>query len=118
MVTEYLSGGNLVEFIRNNTKNIGDFILPILSDILAALTELKKRKIMHRDLKPENIVLRQEDNKWVLVDFGLAAFSDQQYLYDKCGTLGYMAPEVEAQSNEQRPYNGACDMYSLGVVCY
>ena len=51
---------------------------------------------MHRDIKPENIVLRKESNTWVLVDFGLAAFTDQSYLYDKCGTMGYIAPEIMA----------------------
>lgn len=73
---------------------------------------------MHRDLKPENIVQRKEDNKWVLVDFGLAAYSNQAYLYDKCGTLGYMAPEIEDQTNSTKPYNEACDMYSFGVLLY
>lgn len=51
---------------------------------------------MHRDLKPENILLRPKDMKWVLIDFGLSAFINEQYLYDKCGTMGYMAPEVLA----------------------
>ncbi len=29
---------------------------------------------------------------WVLGDFGLAAISTENYLYDKCGTMGYIAP--------------------------
>jgi serine/threonine protein kinase len=49
---------------------------------------------MHRDIKPENIVLRKEENTWVLVDFGLAARTDQDYLYNFCGTMGYIAPEI------------------------
>jgi serine/threonine protein kinase len=105
MVTEYLSGGTLVEFIRQNCMKMEEYIIDIVSDVLEALDYLKKNKIMHRDLKPENIVQRKEDKKWVLVDFGLAAYSNQTYLYDKCGTLGYMAPEVEDQSNSTKPYN-------------
>jgi len=31
---------------------------------------------MHRDIKPENIIQRETDKKWVLVDFGLAAFTN------------------------------------------
>jgi serine/threonine protein kinase len=49
---------------------------------------------MHRDIKPDNIVRRKEDGKWVVVDFGLAAYTNKAYLYDKCGTMGYIAPEV------------------------
>ena len=49
---------------------------------------------MHRDLKPENILLRDSDKKWVLIDFGLSGFSKEDYLYEACGTYGYMAPEM------------------------
>jgi serine/threonine protein kinase len=77
---------------------------------------------MHRDIKPENILLRPGDQKWVLVDFGLAAFTNEKYLFDRCGTLGYMAPEVftlnEEEKDAQATYNSACDVYSLGVISF
>ena len=60
--------------------------------MLSALSYLNSKNIMHRDIKPENILLRTEDNSWVLGDFGLVAKSNQEYLYDKCGTMGYIAP--------------------------
>lgn len=61
--------------------------------------------------------MREEDGKWVIGDFGLAAHSDQNYIYDKCGTMGYMAPEIwELSENEK--YAQACDTYSLGVIAY
>lgn len=47
---------------------------------------------MHRDLKPENILQRSKDGKWVIADFGLSASFNEPFLYDKCGTMGYMAP--------------------------
>ena len=92
LVTEYLSGGTLVDFLRKNVSTLGDHIIKIITDVLDALDYLKSKHIMHRDIKPENIVLRKEDNKWVLVDFGLAAYSNEAYLYNKCGTMGYIAP--------------------------
>ena len=72
---------------------------------------------MHRDLKPENIILREEDNKWVIGDFGLAAHSNEQYIYDQCGTMGYIAPEIIALA-ENKKYSQSCDSYSLGVIAY
>ena len=51
---------------------------------------------MHRDLKPENILLKK-DGDWniVLADFGLATFQDDKdILFKRCGTPGYVAPEV------------------------
>ena len=59
---------------------------------------------MHRDIKPENIVLRKESNTWVLVDFGLAAFTDQSYLYDKCGIVGCLPFNVEVENYYNRKY--------------
>lgn len=73
---------------------------------------------MHRDIKPENIVLRKEDGRWVLVDFGIAANCDEKLLYSQCGTRGYMAPEILDENHPPKPYNEACDMYSFGVICY
>ena len=72
---------------------------------------------MHRDIKPENVILREEDKRWVIGDFGLAAHSDQEYIYDKCGTMGYIAPEI-MELNENEKYKQACDTYSLGVIAY
>lgn len=52
LVTEYLSGGTLVDFMRNKNNLIGDFVTKIISDILMALKYLQENSIMHRDLKP------------------------------------------------------------------
>lgn len=91
-MTEYLSGGTLEDTLKTKNSHTGELILSVIKDILSGLSYLDKKQIMHRDLKPENIILREEDNKWVIGDFGLAARSDKDYLYDKCGTMGYIAP--------------------------
>ena len=54
-------------------------------------------KIMHRDIKLENILLKHKDDiKSVkLTDFGLATkVNVSKLLYPKCGTPGYVAPEI------------------------
>jgi serine/threonine protein kinase len=95
----------------------GQFIQGVIKDILSGLEYLDENDIMHRDIKPENVILREEDGKWVISDFGLAAKSNEEYLYDKCGTMGYIAPEImELQENQK--YAQSCDTYSLGVVAY
>lgn len=53
--------------------------------------------LMHRDLKPENLLfLHKEDlNSLKIADFGLAQSVDEHpYIYPKCGTPGFVAPEV------------------------
>jgi len=52
---------------------------------------------MHRDLKPENILLKDMSSLTdvIIADFGLSTLvNSQNILLKKCGTVGYVAPEV------------------------
>lgn len=54
--------------------------------------------VLHRDIKPENIILRTKgDIKDICIaDFGLADYYNPQcdYTFKRCGTPGYVAPEI------------------------
>jgi serine/threonine protein kinase len=55
----------------------------------------------------------------VIVDLGLAEYtSATKYLYTRCGTPGYVAPEVlKIKSTDPiQTYTTACDIFSLGVI--
>ena len=65
--------------------------------LLKILQYLHSKNIMHRDIKPENILLRNPGNfeSLVLVDYGLAANqTHDNMLFKRCGTPGFIAPEV------------------------
>lgn len=54
------------------------------------------KNIMHRDLKPENILygVKGDYSTQKIADFGLSTIcSEIPYLYPKCGTPGFVAPE-------------------------
>jgi len=52
----------------------------------------------------------------VIVDFGLATQADiQQYLFFRCGTPGYVAPEIIALSQSEH-IEPVCDIFSAGVI--
>lgn len=76
------------------------------------------KNIMHRDLKPENILLRSRDSyDCVIADFGLAEFADADYyLFVRCGTPGYVAPEVINIRDMKTKYQPTCDIFSLGLI--
>ena len=62
--------------------------------IIAAINILHSNQIIYRDLKLENIML---DNFGIirLIDFGLARkLKSGDRAMTRCGTLGYLAPEV------------------------
>lgn len=75
---------------------------------------------MHRDLKPENILSRSKDRiDLVIGDFGLAQKADaKKYLYLKCGTPGYVAPEVINLKEGDTSYETKCDIFSAGAIFY
>ena len=73
--------------------------------------------VMHRDIKMENIMFRSQDSlEPVIVDFGLAAISEEEpYLFYRCGTPGYIAPEIITMQ-ENQTINVGCDIFSAGVI--
>jgi len=52
----------------------------------------------------------------VLVDFGLSSYCHaDDYIYYRCGTPGYVAPEV-ARLEKGQKISYACDIFSAGVI--
>lgn len=62
-----------------------------------------------------------ETSKIKLCDFGLATHVNvKEYLYKRCGTPGYVAPEiVNADANDPH-FRLSCksDVFSVGVIMY
>ena len=77
-------------------------------------------KIVHRDLKPENLLLRNHDNNYdiVIADFGLAACLNENLLFKRCGTPGFVAPEILEYTEGNPIYDEKCDVFSAGVILY
>ena len=69
--------------------------------------------LLHRDIKAHN-VMRAEDGRIVLMDFGTGRELDDDASSDLAGTPLYLAPEVlQGQRATVRS-----DIYSLGVLLY
>jgi serine/threonine protein kinase len=90
----------------------------MIRGILSGLKEMHAKNIMHRDLKPENILLRSKDSyDCVIADYGLAEFAhSEEYLFVRCGTPGYVAPEVINIKDMKAKYQPTCDIFSLGLI--
>jgi serine/threonine protein kinase len=75
---------------------------------------------MHRDLKPDNIIFKNKKQLIAtIVDFGLATDTRlPEYLYTRCGTPGFVAPEIASLKNSIKVYDSICDVFSMGVVMH
>jgi serine/threonine protein kinase len=76
---------------------------------------------MHRDLKPENIMFKfpNQLDSLKIVDLGLATSRDvDQFPFPKCGTPGYVAPEIANLKELTTKYDLICDEFSVGCIFY
>ncbi|CAD8076410.1 unnamed protein product [Paramecium sonneborni] len=118
LVMEYLKGGDLLQFIEEKQDRIftEEQIAIIIYKLLKVIHYLHQKGIMHRDLKPENILFKEKGMMETLClgDFGLADFytKDGNYLFTRCGTPGYVAPELL----QDQQYDYKVDMYSIGII--
>ena len=115
---ELLEGGQLYDKIKAKTKFSSDQVQAIMKGLLAGLEHLHGKRVMHRDLKPENILFRKEgDYDCVIADFGLATWADEvEYLFVRCGTPGYVAPEIVNIKDMKAKCDPICDLFSIGVI--
>ena len=80
-----------------------------------ALASMHSKNILHRDLKPENLIFAGEElTSLKIVDFGLSTIMDSANMNMRCGSPGYVAPEI---LNDQS-YNTKVDIFSVGVILY
>lgn len=120
---ELLEGGEI--FSLTGGKLDAESTYYIFKNILKGLVELDKHGIMHRDLKPDNIIMKFKnkpikENNLKLVDFGLATYADiEEYLFKRCGTPGFVAPEViNASKGANVKYTTKCDVFSVGIIFF
>lgn len=118
-VMEYLAGGELFDFIAENTHFTETHAATVMCDLLNALSYLHSRGIAHRDVKLENLLCA--NSTWPLnvklADFGFANYvnsANEPVLSSFVGTPYYIAPEMLRSDPHGRPV----DIWAGGVVLY
>lgn len=116
LVTEFVSGGELFDFIIKSRMLSEPIAAHFMKQILSAIAYCHANQIVHRDLKPENLLLEKDspDSLLKIIDFGTSKIYDtKSKMTQKYGTAYYIAPEVL-----KRDYNEKCDVWSCGVILY
>ncbi|XP_070688709.1 5'-AMP-activated protein kinase catalytic subunit alpha-2 [Pempheris klunzingeri] len=115
MVMEYVSGGELFDYICKHGRVEDTEARRLFQQIISAVDYCHRHMVVHRDLKPENVLLDASKNAKI-ADFGLSnMMSDGEFLRTSCGSPNYAAPEVISG----RLYAGPeVDIWSCGVILY
>jgi serine/threonine-protein kinase len=120
IIEEFIDGTTLRKvFETRKIFSINEVII-FLDTILSVLIKSEENKIIHRDIKPENILL-DKNNKYWLIDFGIArhldliSLTDTNSPFGPC-TVGYSASEQFR--NRKHDIDIRADLFSVGVVAY
>ena len=115
IVMEYISGGDLLTYIKKRNKLSEKVSKFIFKQIILSLKDIHNLNIVHRDVKLDNILI-DINNTIKLCDFGVSKIleKDSYTMREQCGTPAYIAPEI--LSGEYKGFS--CDVWSSGVVLY
>ncbi|XP_058955925.2 5'-AMP-activated protein kinase catalytic subunit alpha-2-like isoform X1 [Pocillopora verrucosa] len=115
MVMEYVSGGELFDYILKHGKLQEKEARRFFQQIISGVDYCHRHMVVHRDLKPENLLLDAQANVKI-ADFGLSnMMTDGEFLRTSCGSPNYAAPEVISGKLYAGP---EVDIWSCGVILY
>jgi serine/threonine-protein kinase len=124
LVTEFIDGADAAKRADARGGRLPiDEAVPIISQVLAALSHAHAQGYIHRDIKDQNILVSGGGSNLVakLTDFGLAKSFTQSGMSgvtvagEMAGTLAYMPPEQLKNFRDVKPQS---DIYAVGMTAY
>eukprot|EP00361_Fabrea_salina_P004493 CAMPEP_0202434276 /NCGR_PEP_ID=MMETSP1345-20130828/14831_1 /ASSEMBLY_ACC=CAM_ASM_000843 /TAXON_ID=342563 /ORGANISM="Fabrea Fabrea salina" /LENGTH=362 /DNA_ID=CAMNT_0049046899 /DNA_START=161 /DNA_END=1249 /DNA_ORIENTATION=+ len=113
LVLEYAGDKDLFQRIIERGAFSEEEAAKLIYRLLAGLRYMHSNNYVHRDIKLENLFITV-DSDLKIGDLGLACSTKSKSMLDKCGSPGYVAPEML----KGKRYDSKVDMFSAGVVLF
>jgi serine/threonine protein kinase len=123
ILMEYIEGETLDVHLRRFPE--GRLPLPRAAQIARELTDalqfIHGQGVVHRDMKPQNVMIRKDDGRAVIMDFGIGKWTNESNTQAltlsgmRVGTPRYMSPE---QAKADCPVGPVADVYSLSTILF
>ena len=121
-VMEYIEGESLSDMVTRRGATPEAEAIGYVKDAASALEYIHSKNINHLDIKPGNLVLRKEDGKVLVIDFGVAKQYD---LATSQGTTttpvgisyGY-SPAEQYLKNGVQAFSPQSDVYALAATLF
>ena len=120
-VMDYIEGENLAEMVQHGGPLPEQRAISYIEKVGEALQYIHDRHINHLDIKPANIMVRREDDRPILIDFGLSKQYDtegQQTSTTPTGISHGYAPMEQYNDGGVKEFSPQTDIYSLAATLY
>ena len=119
IATEYMSGGNLLTYLRSHKESIKDeHMLECCYRISGAMAFLQRSHVIHRDLAARNVLVGEDLCDVRISDFGLSRqLLDRDY-YKKVSDEKIPVKWLPLEAIQYKHYSSASDVWSFGVVMW
>lgn len=118
LVMKFIPGSDLSSRLRNSPggrvdePSVTEWGIQV-ADVLEYL-HTRPQPIIYRDLKPANLMIDSNNNRIMLIDFGIARWVNKKEKgVTAVGTMGYAPPELFSGQADPR-----VDIYSLGATMF
>lgn len=120
-VMDFIEGESLEDIVKRRGALPEHEAIGYIKQVANALDYLHQHRINHLDVKPANIMVRKEDNKAILIDFGVSKQYDDQGGQTSTTPVGISygyAPIEQYQPGGVCEFSPLTDIYSLGATLY